>query len=356
MIRARSAVLAAALAACACSGKDALNYKHCLKLRVGMTRDDMMKIMGPPDDTAPYVEGKSLPHLKGRTAYEWNNTATMPGPDHVSFSETTGQIESIRCANAEITASVYVEPPAPKVSTAAAAAVSTTSASALSTAPVEPVAPGGLADAFAAYKKKNLLEAFKIAKPLAASDNPDAQFLLGLLYSDEQVHGPEAPAEAQKWFYRASRKKHAEAAYAYALAIEKGGAQAVNVIPEFELAASLRCPAAELKRGRMLIDGYKDELAKDPEEGEKLLRQAADDGSTQALLVLSDRARDAKDLVEAYRRAKTAADRPLADKYGDPLHAYSFAWSESDRASAREKVKALEAQLTPAQRAKAKAP
>lgn len=114
--RAALAVLLFALTAC--SRKAALNYRHCLRLRVGMSREDMLKIMGDPEETLPFVEGKSLEHLRGRTAYEWSNPATMPGPDHVSVVDATGKVASIRCSNAEITTAVFVEPPAPSSATA----------------------------------------------------------------------------------------------------------------------------------------------------------------------------------------------------------------------------------------------
>jgi len=109
------AVMAFALAGC--SRRMADNYRHCLKLRVGMARENLLKFMGPPDETIPYVEGKSLPYLKGRTAYEWSNVATMSGPDHVSLDDKTGQVESIRCADIVVTAPVFVEP---AISTSAA--------------------------------------------------------------------------------------------------------------------------------------------------------------------------------------------------------------------------------------------
>jgi hypothetical protein len=103
----------------ACSKQGALNYRHCLKLRIGMTREEVFKTMGQPEDTFPYVEGKSLPNQKGRTAYEWSTPASMPAPARVSIEDATGKAESIRCSDAVVTAAVFVEPPAPAVSTAA---------------------------------------------------------------------------------------------------------------------------------------------------------------------------------------------------------------------------------------------
>ena len=118
----RSALLAVLLlAAAACSRKPADGYRRCLKLRLGMPREELLKAMGPPDETFPYIEGKSLPHLKGRTSYEWANPATMPSPNHVSVDEATGKVDSVRCSDAVISASVFIEPPAP--STAAVRAV-----------------------------------------------------------------------------------------------------------------------------------------------------------------------------------------------------------------------------------------
>jgi hypothetical protein len=118
-MRCAAAALAVLLVS-ACSRKAELNYKHCLHLRVGMSKDQLFKIMGEPEDTQPYVEGRSLEYLKGRTAYEWSNPATMPGPDHASVDDATGRVESIRCSNAEITASAFPEAAPPAVSTAAA--------------------------------------------------------------------------------------------------------------------------------------------------------------------------------------------------------------------------------------------
>jgi outer membrane protein assembly factor BamE (lipoprotein component of BamABCDE complex) len=115
-----AAFLLLALGAAACSRRAAANYRNCLTLRVGMTKEDLVKAMGEPDDVIPYVEGKSLDYLKGRTAYEWSNPAAMPGPDHVSVDDAKNRVESIRCANSEISAQVFPEAPAP--STAAAPA------------------------------------------------------------------------------------------------------------------------------------------------------------------------------------------------------------------------------------------
>lgn len=110
-------LLLAALLLAGCSKQKQANYKNCLKLRLGMSREQLLALMGPPDSTSPYVEGRSLPHLKGRTAYEWENASRFPGPNHVSVEEATGRVQSVRCSEVVISAEVYVEP---ELSTAAA--------------------------------------------------------------------------------------------------------------------------------------------------------------------------------------------------------------------------------------------
>ena len=103
-------LLAALPLLAACARKPAQNYRNCLKLRVGMTREQMILLMGAPEETFPYAEGRSLPHLKGRTAYEWSTPATMTAPNHVSVEDASGRIESIRCGGAAVTTAVSVEP------------------------------------------------------------------------------------------------------------------------------------------------------------------------------------------------------------------------------------------------------
>jgi hypothetical protein len=109
--RAALLVLAAALSACG-GRKAAQNYKNCLKLRVGMSGAEVQTLMGEPDETFPYEEGRSLPHMKGKTAFEWANPASMSAPNRVTLSLESGVVESIRCGDTAVTAGVFVEPPA----------------------------------------------------------------------------------------------------------------------------------------------------------------------------------------------------------------------------------------------------
>ena len=103
----RPALLAALLAAGACRrAATEANYRHCLTLQLGMTREQLFQTMGPPAETEPYVEGKSLPQMKGLTAYEWPNGGPIVASNYASVEEATGRVRSLRCADAVITASV----------------------------------------------------------------------------------------------------------------------------------------------------------------------------------------------------------------------------------------------------------
>jgi hypothetical protein len=135
----RRALPAAALllAAAACSSrKELANYRRCLTLRVGMTRAELFKVMGPPNRTLPYVAGKSLPYLKGRTAYEWSNPADMPSPDHVSVNEAAGKVESILCSDVSIQSEVFVPPPLPSAGNASAPTPAVPASTAAAPAPL----------------------------------------------------------------------------------------------------------------------------------------------------------------------------------------------------------------------------
>lgn len=129
------ALLAGLLFTAACSRQPALNYRHCLKLRIGMTREEVFAAMGPPEETHPYIEGKSLPHLKDHTAYEWSTPASMPAGNRVSFNDTTTLAESIHCGDSVITTAVFIEPAAPAISTTVVYGVQISSSS-----PVAPAA------------------------------------------------------------------------------------------------------------------------------------------------------------------------------------------------------------------------
>lgn len=345
------ALVLAVLSLAACSRQPELNYKHCLKLRVGMSKADMIKVMGEPETTIPYVEGKSLDYLKGRTAYEWSNPASMPGGDHVSLDEASGKIESIRCSNSEITASVYVEPPAPSSATAAAVSPAPVKpAGEVSSAPAAP-APD-LKAAFAAYKKKDFVAAMKIAGPFAQNGNPDAQFLAGLIFLNGAAPGREKDGQnvALMWFYKSSRQKNAEAQAVYAATLMTNGSPVQTIVDEIKLAAEAGSPAGLRLLADVYLKGlYPDVTPKDEDEGEKWLRKAAQAGDPTGQLDLAHRSQAKKDFPEAYHWALLASRHPVTDKFSDPERSLSSSWSQGEKEDVEKLLKELKSVMTPGQ-------
>jgi TPR repeat protein len=347
----RIAALAALLLAAGCSKQAELNYKHCLKLRVGMTKAEMVKVMGEPETTLPYVEGKSLAYLKGRTAYEWSNPASMPGGDHVSLDDASGKIESIRCSNAEITASVFVEPPAP--STAAAAPPSSAPAAAKTAAsPAQEPPALSLKVAFDAYKKKDFVDAMRIASPYAQNGDPDAQFLAGLIFLNGAAPGHEKDGlnVAQMWLYKASRQKHAEAQAIYTANLMANNGPSPTIVEEAKTAAATGNPAGLRLLADVYLKGqYQDVAPQDEEEGRKWLLKAAQAGDPTGQLELARRSRDKKDLVESYLWALRASKHAVTDKFADPEHSLSSSWTQAQKDDAAKLIMELRSVMKPAQ-------
>jgi hypothetical protein len=345
----RRAALALLLAlAAGCSKQPELNYRHCLKLRVGMTRDELTKVMGAPEETIPFVEGKSLDYLKGRTAYEWSNPATMPGGDHVSVDETTGKVASIRCSNAEITTSVFIEPPAPSTATAKPGLAAPVVA--VSTVPAAP-APG-LDAAIAAYRKKDFMTAMRIAGPLAQNGDADAQLLAGLIFLNGAAPGQEKNSQpvAMMWFYKSSRQKNAEAQAIYADQLSTGGAPSSTVVTEIQAAGATDSAAGKRLDAELYLNGaYADIVPKDPEEGEKRMLEAARGGDPKAAFELAQFENRKPDLVEAYFWAFVAARHPVTDMFADPVHSLTSYWPADQKAAADKLMRGIPKYLSPAE-------
>ena len=346
-MRRAAALLLIALAAC--SKQEELNYRHCLKLRVGMSKADMVKIMGEPETTLPYVEGKSLEYLKGRTAYEWSNPASMPGGDHVSLEDAAEKIESIRCSNSEITASVFVEPPAPSSSTAASKPTAPAAAPvALSSVP----APG-LPEAIAAYKKKDFQTAMKLAGPLAQNGDAEAQLLAGEIFLNGAAPGREKDGQqvALMWFYKSGRQKNAEAQALYANIISTNGSPDQTAFDEIKLAADAGSPAGQMLAADVFLKGTYPEISPvNNDEGEKWLALAAQGGDGAAQLTLARRYQTMrKDYVEAYHWALVASRHPLTDKFADPMHSLSTSWTPELAADAKKLLRELKSLMKPDQ-------
>ena len=347
----RLAALALLALAAGCSRQAELNYKHCLKLRVGMTKADMIKVMGEPETTIPYVEGKSLDYLKGRTAFEWSNPASMPGGDHVSLDDASGKIESIRCSNAEITAAVFVEPPAP--STAAAVSHSTAPAAAKTAAAPAAEPPAlSLKVAFDAYKKKDFVNAMRIASPYAQNGDADAQFLAGLIFLNGAAAGHEKDGQnvGMMWLYKSSRQKHAEAQAVYTKLLMDTNGPSTTIVDEAKTAAAEGSPAGLRLLADVYLKGdYADVTPKDEDEGQKWLLKAAQAGDPTGQLDLAHRLQAQKDLVEAYHWALLASKHAVTDKFSDPEHSLSSSWTQGEKDDAAKLIMQLRATMKPDQ-------
>jgi TPR repeat protein len=347
----RSSLFVLLVLAAGCSRQSSLNYSHCLKLRVGMTKDQLISVMGAPEETLPFVPGKSLDYLKGRTAYEWSNPASMPSADHVSVDDASGKIESIRCAGADITAPYVLETPLRSTGTAVSA-----STGAPASPPAAPVL--GLADAVAAYRKKEFVTAMQILGPLTQAGDSNAEFLAGLVFLNGAQPGREKDGAMASlpWLYKASRQKNAEAQAVYAFASMGNGTPAETVVEEIKLAAELGAPAGQLLLADVELQGlYPNLIPRNVQDGERLLGLAAKGGSPTAQLELAHRVQaSAKDLVEAYRWALVASRAPLVDKLQDPLHSLTKGWTPEQRADAKKLLDELGKAITPAQIEEAK--
>ncbi|MDE2143263.1 MAG: sel1 repeat family protein, partial [Elusimicrobia bacterium] len=114
-----------------------------------------------------------------------------------------------------------------------------------------PANAAGLTAALKAYHRRDFAAALKLAEPLAKKGAPHAQMLMGMI----NFVGPEGGLrsnlnEAAKWFSAARDRKDAEAAFAYAVVLDMGGARPDDLADAMRRAAELGSPAA---RKRMAV-------------------------------------------------------------------------------------------------------
>jgi len=194
--------------------------------------------------------------------------------------------------------------------------------------------------------------ALKIAGPLAENGDPDAQLLSGEIFLNGAAEGREKDGQnaALMWFYKAGRAKNAEAQAAYASVLAANGSPGKAAVAEIQLAADLGSPAGQLLESDVYLKGlYTDMVPKDEQAGEKWMALAARGGSPTAQLAFAHRLSARKDLVEAYRWALAASKHPLVDKFSDPLHALTNAWTPEQLADARKLLQELKGAMTSAQ-------
>src|ERR1019366_6454681 len=148
---------------------------------------------------------------------------------------------------------------------------------------------------------------------------------------------------ALMWFYKSARQKNAEAQAVYAATLMTTTTPPQTIVDEIKLAADAGSPAGQLLQADVLLKGtYPDIVPVDEEEGDKLLVSAAKAGDPAAQLSLARRQQTArKDLVEAYHWALLASKAPLVDKFSDPMHSLSTAWTPEQRTDAQKLLREL---------------
>jgi TPR repeat protein len=199
------------------------------------------------------------------------------------------------------------------------------------------------------------MTAMRIAGPLAQNGDADAQMLSGIIFLNGAAAGQEKNGETAglMWLYKSSRQQNAEAQAVYAATLMSNGTPAKTAYDEIKLASSAGAPAGLFLLADVYLKGTFKENGPQPEdieEGERLLLLAAQGGSPTAQLAEARRQQTAhKDLVEAYQWALLASKSPLVDKFADPMHSLSTAWSPEQRADAQKLLKELKSRMKPAQ-------
>jgi uncharacterized protein len=159
-------------------------------------------------------------------------------------------------------------------------------------------------------------------RPLAAKNDRDAQFLLGMLY-DAGKGVAQDPAAAASWYRKAAKQNHLLAqAYLGAMLYSGQGVQQDYA----EAARWFRAPAdsgndqAQFYLGSMYASGAG--VKKDDSEAIRWLGKAAAQRNTRAMGMLAttlfSRHRDGQDLVDAYAWSHLAAEM-------DPIQATTSA-------------------------------
>jgi TPR repeat protein len=125
-------------------------------------------------------------------------------------------------------------------------------------------------------------QAISLLRPLAESNNPDAQFLLGYLFFTTAEVGFE---ESKHWLEKASAQNHAEATY-YLATSYRDGYQAVDekaFVSLLHRAGELGSVDAQYLLGALYATDYDDELLeKNEAEAVKWYSKAAEQGNGEA--------------------------------------------------------------------------
>jgi len=166
--------------------------------------------------------------------------------------------------------------------------------------------------AMAAIQKGDFKAAMSQLQPLADKGDPDAQFLLGMIY-DAGKGVPRDPAKAATWYQKAAEQKHTlgqlflGVLYLGGEGVAKDAKQALRW---FEPAAIAGNDQAQMYVGVMYAQG--DGIRQDHEKAIDWLTRSAQQRNTRAMGMLAtelfSRHRDDQDLVDAYKWSHLAAE------------------------------------------------
>ena len=180
------------------------------------------------------------------------------------------------------------------------------------------VAPGGTLhalptdNAVRAMQRGDFVLAQKELRPLVAKNDPNAQFLMGMLY-DEGNGVPQDRAIAASWYRRAAEQDHLAAQLFLGILYHSGD----GVEKDYKKAAHwLEGPAndgndqAQFYLGSMYAEG--NGVRKDETRAIDLLSKAATQRNTRAMGLLAvrlfSRNRNEQDLIDAYAWSHLAAE------------------------------------------------
>lgn len=167
-------------------------------------------------------------------------------------------------------------------------------------------------DAVKAMQKGDFKTALKELRPLAKKNDPNAEFLMGMLY-DAGKGVPQDQAIAASWYRKAAEQNHLVAQLFLGIFYYSG----TGVKQDYKEAARwLRPPAekgndqAQFYLGRMYQAG--NGVKKDSSRAIEWFRKAAAQKNTRAMGMLASmlfsRKRDGNDLIEAYVWSHLAAE------------------------------------------------
>ena len=137
---------------------------------------------------------------------------------------------------------------------------------------------GPIEDGYPAYTRGDYPAAFKIFVPLAEQGNPEAEYSVGVIYSNGRGL-PQSYMEAAKWFHRAAEKGQSGAQYDLGVLYAKGQGVPQNFAEAakwFRQAAEQGKAAAQYNLGFMYTQGQG--VGQDFAEAAKWYRKAAEQG------------------------------------------------------------------------------